>query len=370
MTNKLDRRNFFKRTGVVAAGATAALATPALAQSMPELKWRMTSSFPKALDTIFGAAETFSKYVSEATDGKFQIQVFAANEIVPGLEAANAVGAGTVEMCHTASYYYWGKDPTFAFGTAVPFGLNQRMQDAWMYEGGGIDLMNEFYVKHSIFGLPMGNTGAQMGGWYRKEIKTVEDIKGLKMRIGGFGGAVLSKLGGVPQQIAGGDIYPALERGTIDGAEWVGPYDDEKLGFNKVAPVYHYPGWWEGQAMLHLFINKAKWDSLPKVYQAAVKAAAQTANTHMMAKYDVGNAAALRRLVAAGTELRPFSEAILDACFKATVETCDEISAKNEGFKKVYDAMKVQRADNYLWFQLSENTFDTYMMIQQRKKTL
>ncbi len=367
-----NRRQFIKTAAVggAAAAAAAAVASPAVAQGMPEIKWRLTSSFPKSLDTLYGAAELFSKTLAEITDNKFQVQVFAGGEIVPGLQAADAVTNATVEMAHTASYYYWGKDPTFAFGTAVPFGLNQRMQDAWMYEGGGVDLMNEFYAKHSIFGLPMGNTGAQMGGWYRKEIKTVDDIKGLKMRIGGFAGAVLSKLGGVPQQIAGGDIYPALEKGTLDACEWVGPYDDEKLGFFKVAKYYYYPGWWEGQAMLHLFINKAKWDSLPKVYQAAVKAAAQTANTHMMAKYDVGNAAALRRLVAAGTELRPFSEAVLDACFKAANDTYAEITAKNEGFKKVYEAMKAARADNYLWFQLSENTYDTYMMIQQRKKAL
>jgi TRAP-type mannitol/chloroaromatic compound transport system substrate-binding protein len=367
-----NRRQFIKTAaaGGAVAATVAAVAGPAVAQGLPEIKWRLTSSFPKSLDTIYGAAEIFSKTLAEITDNKFQVQVFAGGEIVPGLQAADAVTNGTVEMAHTSSYYYWGKDPTFAFGTAVPFGLNQRMQDAWMYEGGGIDLLNEFYAKHSIYGLPMGNTGAQMGGWYRKEIKTIDDIKGLKMRIGGFAGAVLAKLGGVPQQIAAGDIYPALEKGTIDAAEWVGPYDDEKLGFHKVAKYYYYPGWWEGQAMLHLFINKAKWDSLPKVYQAAVRAASHVANTHMMAKYDVVNAAALRRLVALGTELRPFSEAVLDACFKASNETYAEISAKNESFKKIYEAMKVQRADNYLWFQLSENTYDTYMMIQQRKKAL
>jgi TRAP-type mannitol/chloroaromatic compound transport system substrate-binding protein len=373
MPNMADtnRRQFVKSASIGAAiAATSGVATPALAQAAPEIKWRLTSSFPKSLDTIYGASEVFSKTLAEITDNKFQVQVFAAGEIVPGLQAMDAVSNGTVEMCHTSSYYYWGKDPTFAFGTAVPFGLNQRMQNAWMYEGGGIDLMNEFYGKFQIHGLPMGNTGAQMGGWFRKEIKTVDDLKGMKMRIGGFAGAVLQKLGGVPQQLAGGDIYPALEKGTLDACEWVGPYDDEKLGFYKVAKYYYYPGWWEGQAMLHLFIGKAKWDSLPKAYQAAVKAAAHTANTQMMAKYDVVNAAALRRLVAAGTELRPFSEAVLDACFKASNETYAEITAKNESFKKVYEAMKAQRADNYLWFQLSENTFDTYMMIQQRKKTL
>lgn len=239
-----NRRKFIKTaSGVGVAAAAAAVAAPAVAQAMPEISWRLTSSFPKSLDTLYGAAETFSKTLAEITDNKFKIQVFAGGEIVPGRQAADAVTNGTVEMCHTASYCYWGKDPTFAFGTAVPFGLNQRMQDARMYEAGGIDLLNEFYAKHSIFGLPLGNTGAQMGGWYRKEITTVDDLRGLKMRIGGVGGSVISKLGAVPQQIAGGDIYPALEKGTLDACEWVGPYDDEKLGFHKVAKFYYYPGW-------------------------------------------------------------------------------------------------------------------------------
>ncbi len=367
----LTRRKFIKAASAGGAAAAAtAVAAPAIAQSAPEIKWRLTSSFPKSLDTIYGAAEVLSKSIAEQSDNKFQIQVFAAGEIVPGLQAADAVSNGTVEMCHTASYYYWGKDPTFAFGTAVPFGLNCRMQNGWNYEGGGIDMMNAFYAKHKLFGLPAGNTGAQMGGWYRKEVNTLDDLKGLKIRIGGFGGRVISKLGAVPQQIAGGDIYPALEKGTLDACEWVGPYDDEKLGFYKVAKYYYYPGWWEGGAMLHAFVNLEKWNALPKNYQAMLRAACNRADQYMMAKYDVSNPAALKRLVANGAQLRPFSEGVLDACFKAANEVYAEISAQNADFKKVYQSIKAFRADNYLWFQLSENTYDTYMMIQQRKKTL
>jgi TRAP-type mannitol/chloroaromatic compound transport system substrate-binding protein len=367
----VNRRKFLKAAGVGGISAAAAgVAAPAIAQTAPELKWRLTSSFPKSLDTIFGAAEVFAKTIADATDNKFQVQVFAAGELVPGLQAADAVTNGTVEMCHTASYYYWGKDPTFAFGTAVPFGLNCRMQNAWQYQGGGIDLLNEFYAKHKIFALPAGNTGAQMGGWYRKEINSADDLKGLKMRIGGFAGAVMQKVGAVPQQIAGGDIYPALEKGTLDAAEWVGPYDDEKLGFHKVAKYYYYPGWWEGGAMLHVFINQEKWTSLPKSYQAIVRAAAHTANEIMMARYDAQNPAALKRLVAGGAQLRPFNEGVLDTVYKAANEVYAEINAKNADFKKVYDSIKAFRSDEYLWFQISEHTFDTYMMIQQRKQTL
>jgi TRAP-type mannitol/chloroaromatic compound transport system substrate-binding protein len=356
----MKRRQFLKVAG--AGAAAMAIAAPAIAQSAPEIKWRLTSSFPKSLDTIFGAAETFAKAVSEATDNKFQIQVFAAGEIVPGLQAADAVTNGTVEMCHTASYYYFGKDPTFAFGTAVPFGMNQRGVDAWNHFGGGLDLMNDFYKKFNIYAIPAGNTGAQMGGWFRKEIKSVDDLKGLKMRIGGFAGRTMAKLGVVPQQLAGGDIYPALEKGTLDACEWVGPYDDEKLGFHKVAPFYYYPGWWEGGPMLHNFVNTTKWNELPKSYQSIIKSASEVANTWMMAKYDAQNPAALRRLVAGGAKLQPFSAAILDASYKAALEVYDETTKANADFKKVYDSYMGFRNDQYLWWQVAEYSFDTYMI--------
>jgi TRAP-type mannitol/chloroaromatic compound transport system substrate-binding protein len=365
----MERRKFLATAGLAAAAGTT-LAAPAIAQSAPELKWRLTSSFPKSLDTLFGAAETFARYVAEATDNKFQIQVFAAGELAPGLEAANVVANGSVEICHTASYYYWGKDPAFAFGTTVPFGLNSRMQNAWMYHGGGIELMNEFYATHGLYALPAGNTGAQMGGWYRKEIKSVADLEGLKMRVAGFAGAVLTRLGVVPQQIAGGDIYPALEKGTIDAAEWVGPYDDEKLGFHKVAPYYYYPGWWEGGALLHVMVQTSRWEELPASYKAIITAAAQATNCDMQARYDALNPAAIRRLVAGGAQLRPFPNDVLEACFNAANEAYAEINASNAAFKKIYDAMMAFRADEYLYFQLSEYTFDSFMMGQQRKKAL
>jgi TRAP-type mannitol/chloroaromatic compound transport system substrate-binding protein len=362
----MNRRQFLQAAGLAAAAT--AVAKPAIAQSMPELKWRLTSSFPKSLDTIYGAAEIFAKAVAEATDNKFQIQVFAAGEIVPGLAAADAVQNGTVEMCHTASYYYFGKDPTFAFGCAVPFGLNARQQNAWMYFGGGMELMNDFYKKFNIIAFPAGNTGAQMGGWFRKEIKAPADLNGLKMRIGGFAGTVLAKLGCVPQQIAGGDIYAALEKGTIDAAEWVGPYDDEKLGFQKVAQFYHYPGWWEGGAMLHNFVNIEKWNALPANYKSLLKTASSLANEWMLAKYDAGNPAALKRLIAGGTQLRPFPTPVMDACLKAAYEVYAEVSAKNADFKKVWASMLAFRNDEYLWWRVAEYTYDDYL-IRNRTRT-
>ena len=362
----MKRRQFVQAAGLGLAAA--AIAKPAIAQSAPEIKWRLTSSFPKSLDTIYGAAETFSKAVAEATDGKFQIQVFAGGEIVPGLQAADAVTNGTVEMCHTAPYYYVGKDPTFAFATSVPFGLNSRQQNAWFYHGGGMDLMNEFFKGFNIHSMPGGNTGTQMGGWFRKEIKTPADFNGLKMRIGGLAGKVIAKLGAVPQQIAGGDIYPALEKGTIDAAEWVGPYDDEKLGFNKVAPFYYYPGWWEGGASLHFFTNTAKWAELPKSYQAILTSAAAMANVDMQAKYDARNPGAIKRLVQdGGAQLRPFSPEIMEACYKAATDLYAEIAGTNANFKKVHDAYMAFRNEEYLWFQIGEYTYDS-LMIRQRAK--
>jgi TRAP-type mannitol/chloroaromatic compound transport system substrate-binding protein len=364
----MDRRSFIRKAGAGGVGAVAAtaLAAPAIAQSNPKITWRLTSSFPKTLDTIYGGAVVFSNMLKEATDGNFDIQVFAAGEIVPGLQAADATSAGTVEACHTVSYYYWGKNPTWALGAAVPFALNARGMNAWQYHGGGIDLFNEFLGAQGLVGYPGGNTGVQMGGWFRKEIKTVADMQGLKMRIGGFAGKVVEKLGVVPQQIAGGEIYQALEKGTIDAAEWVGPYDDAKLGFQKVAPFYYYPGWWEGGPTVHLMFNKAKFDELPASYKSLVRTAAHAADADMLQKYDYLNPTAVKQLVANGAQLRPFSSEILMACFDASNQVYAEMEAANPEFKKIWDSIKAFRKDYYLNMQIAEYNHDTFMMIQQR----
>jgi len=356
----MQRRKFLKTAGLGLAGTGAlALSGKALAQA-PEVKWRLASSFPKSLDTIFGAAEVVSKRVAAATGGKFQIQIFAGGEIVPAFGVLDAVKDGTVQLGHSASYYFIGKDPTFAFDTAVPFGLNSRQQTAWMYEGGGLQLMREFFKEYNIYNIPCGNTGAQMGGWFRKEIKTVADLKGLKFRVGGFAGQVLAKLGVVPQQIPGGDIYPALEKGTIDAAEWIGPYDDEKLGFNKVAKNYYYPGWWEGGPQLSVYVNQGEWAKLPKEYQAILEMACWEAHVDMQARYDVKNPAALKRLVASGTKLRPFSNDIMAACYKAAQELYAETAAKNPKFAKVYEPWKKFRDEQIEWFSICEGRFDNF----------
>jgi TRAP-type mannitol/chloroaromatic compound transport system substrate-binding protein len=364
----MKRRQFINTTGAGMAGILAAGVAPAFAQGGPEIKWRLASSFPKSLDTIFGAAEVMSKRVAAATGGKFQIQVFAGGEIVPPFGVVDAVQNGTIQCAHTAPYYFWGKDPSFALDTAIPFSLNARQTNAWQLFGGGNELFEEFYKAYNIYRVPAGNTGAQMGGWFRKELKTVADLKGIKMRIGGMAGKVMEKLGVVPQLIPGGDIYPALEKGTIDAAEWVGPYDDEKLGFNKIAKYYYYPGWWEGGPQLVCYFNTTEWGKLPKEYQNIVEAACWEANTYMLAKYDAQNPAALKRLVAGGTQLRKFSSDIMVASYKASLQVYDELSAKSASFKKIYDSMVKFRADQLLWFQVAEKGYDDFMHTINRIK--
>jgi TRAP-type mannitol/chloroaromatic compound transport system substrate-binding protein len=364
----MKRREFLKNAGLGTAAGATLLAAQAGAQtgSLPTVNWRMAASWPKSLDTLYGGAELIGKRVAAATGGKFNIKVFAAGEIVGGLQVLDAVQNATVECGHTATYYYFGKDPTFAFACAIPFGLNARQQNAWMYHGGGLDLMREFFKEYNIIQFPAGNTGCQMGGWFRKPINKVSDLKGLKMRIGGTGGLPLTKLGVVPQQIAGGDIYPALEKGTIDAAEWVGPYDDEKLGFSKVAKYYYYPGWWEGGPELDLLVNIKAWDALPAEYKAILEAACAEANVWMMAKYDALNPEALKRLLAGGVKLQPFSNEIMVACYKAATEVYDEFAAKNPKFAKVYGPWKKFRNEQDQWFAVAENRFDNFMIAAER----
>ena len=354
----MDRRSLIKNAGI--GGVLAAGIAPAV-HAQAAVRWRLASSFPKSLDTIYGAADTIAKTVSEVTGGKFQIQVFAGGELVPPFGVVDAVQNATVECAHTAGYYFFGKDPTFAFCCAVPFGLNARQQNAWMLQGGGLDLMRDFLKDYNIINFPAGNTGAQMGGFFRKEINTVDDLKGLKLRVGGFAGTVLARLGAVPQQIAGGDIYPSLEKGTIDAAEWVGPYDDEKLGLAKVAKFYYYPGWWEGGPEMDLFVNRDAYAALPKEYQTILASACAMANADMLARYDVGNPKALRRLVAAGVQLRPFSRDIMNAAWKAANEVYAETAEKNPRFKKVYEPWKAFRDEQVLWFRVAEQNFDGFM---------
>jgi TRAP-type mannitol/chloroaromatic compound transport system substrate-binding protein len=362
----MTRRSFLTRTGTAAATGATLLGAPAIVGAQPQVRWRMTSSFPKSLDTLFGAAEIMSRRIGALTGGRFQITLHAAGEIVPALQVLDAVQNGTVECGHTAMYYYFGKDAAWAFGTCVPFGLNQRQHNAWWYEGGGAKVYNEFASKAGVTTFLAGNTGVQMGGFFRKEIRTVEDLKGLKFRIAGLAGAMLAKLGTVPQQIPAGEIYAALEKGTIDAAEWVAPYDDEKLGLGKVARFYYTPGFWEGGPALHSLVNNKAWEALPDEFKSAFEVAAYEANAHMTARYDNLNPPAMRRLLASGVQLRAFSKPVMDAAYKSAQSVYEEYNAKNAEFKKLHDAYFAFQREQLAWYGVAESRFDQYMQSVRR----
>jgi TRAP-type mannitol/chloroaromatic compound transport system substrate-binding protein len=388
----MQRREFIKQAGLGLVAAAGTVAAPAIAQSqspppaqpqtqpppqtqpqpqpegLPTIKWRMASSFPKSLDTIYGAGEMLAKRVAEITEGKFEIRVFAGGEIVPALGVLDAVQQNTVEVCHTASYYFHGKNKALSLDCAVPFGLNARQMSAWYYHGEGMSLLRELFAKYNVVNFPGGNTGAQMGGWFRKEIKSLNDVKGLKIRIPGFGAEVFSTLGAVPQSLPGGEIYPALERGAIDAAEWVGPYDDEKLGFYKVAKFYYYPGWWEPGPVLSFYVNKEQWGKLPKPYQSAFEAAAAEANITMLAAYDAKNPQAIQRLVQSGTQLRRYPDDVLKEAYGIAQKIFTEESEKNPDFKKIYDSMRAFQQISDIWAGLPEGALANFMQAQLRAK--
>ncbi|MGF1492405.1 MAG: TRAP transporter substrate-binding protein [Microcoleaceae cyanobacterium] len=327
---------------------------------LPRVEWKMATSWPVSLKTLYGAAEQIAQRVSDMTGGRFTIKVFAAGEIVPGLEVLDAVQQGTVECGHSASYYYIGKNPALAFGTSMPFGLNAQQQTAWLYQGGGIDAMNKIYTDFNTIAFPAGNSGVQMGGWFRKEVNTVADLKGLKMRIPGLGGEVLSRLGVNVQVLPGGEIFLALERGAIDAAEWVGPFDDEKLGLNKAAQFYYYPGWWEPGSSFDLQINLNQWNQLPKEYQEILKDAAAYTNTWTLSAYDKENPEALKRLIEGGTQLRPYSAEIMNAAQKESFDLYEENASKDASFKAVYEPWKQFREAIYQWSAVGEYSYSNF----------
>ncbi|MCL4264829.1 MAG: TRAP transporter substrate-binding protein DctP [Anaerolineae bacterium] len=333
--------------------------------ALPNIEWQMATSWPVALDTIFGGAEIFAQRVSAMTGGKFVITPRAAGELAPGLEVLNVVEQGAVPSGHTASYYYIGKSPVTAFGTALPFGLTARQQNAWLFEGGGLDLLQQYYRdRFNVIQFPAGNTGAQMGGWFNKEIETVADLQGLKMRIPGLGGQVMDKLGVTVQVIAGGEIFQALQTGAIDAAEWVGPYDDEKLGLQDASQFYYSPGWWEPGPTLEVQIGVAEWDNLPEIYQEIVRTAAHQANTIMLARYDARNKEALERLIQGGTQLRSFSPEILQAAEEASFALYDEFSQADADFKSIFEQWKVFRDDIQIWHAVNETDYMKYIEAQ------
>lgn len=328
--------------------------------ALPALRWRMATSWPHALDTIYGGAETVSRRVRELSGGRFQIQPYAAGELVPGLEVLDAVQSGAVECGHTASYYNLGKNPALAFGTAVPFGLTAQQQNAWLYEADGLAALNRLYADFGVISFPAGNTGAQMGGWFKRQLEGVASLQGLKMRIPGLGGKVMAALGVNVQVLPGGEIYLALDRGAIDAAEWTGPYDDEKLGLARAARFYYYPGWWEPGPTLTALVNQRAWQRLPQEYQAMLATACREANLTMLSRYDSLNGAALQRLRQGGTQLTFYGDAILAAARAASDQLFADTARADRGFRELYGQWQRFRSQVQDWNRVNELAYANF----------
>lgn len=326
------------------------------------VEWRLASSFPSSLDTIFGASEVLSERIAAMTGGMFRIRVYQAGEIVPGLQVLDAVQKSSVEVGQTGGYYYIGKHPALAFDTCIPFGLTPRQQNAWLNEAGGLELMRGIYAQFGIRSFPGGNTGVQMGGWFKNPVDSLEDLRGLKMRIPGLGGKVMDALGVTVQVLAGGDIYTALERGAIDATEWVGPYDDERLGFYKVAKNYYYPGWWEPGPSLSFLVGQSAWDSLSVEYQAIFSAACAQAASVMQTRYDERNPVALQRLLQKDITLRPFSEEIMKGAQAASEQLLADEAAANADYARILEHWRAFRKESFRWFGAAELAYSRFVL--------
>ncbi len=358
-----DRRTLLKG-GLAATAAGAIVAcepcegvTGPAVHSRRRVRWRLASSFPSSLDTIYGAATVLKERVEAMTEGRFEIEVYESGELVQGLKEMNAAQSGAVEVAQTAGYYNLGKSPALAFDTCVPFGLNARQQSAWLHEAGGLELVRKAYADFNVISFPCGNTGAQMGGWFKKRVTSLGDLRGLRMRIPGMGGKAMAELGVSVQNLPGSEVYQALETGVIDATDWVGPYDDEKLGFYQVAKQYHYPGWWEPGPSLSFLVNLDAWNDLSSGDQAVFRAASDAAAQSMMNRYDAKNPAALQRLVANGVQLVPFSADLIAGAQEASEQLLRDEAAKDKDYAALFQHWRAFRTDSFAWFGTAERAY-------------
>ena len=354
----MKRRSFLKKAGLGTLATGAALGGLPTANAADRYNWKLVTTWPPNFPVFMDGVKRFARDVKRMSRGELNINVFAGGELIPALQTFDAVSQGSVEMGHGAAYYWAGKIPAGQFFTAVPFGMNAQGMNAWLYSGGGLELWRELYAPHNLVPFPMGNTGVQMGGWFRKPIKSLDDLKGLKMRIPGLGGKVIAKAGVNPVLLAGGEIYTALERGTIDATEWVGPYHDLRLGLYRAAKHYYYPGWHEPGPTLELTINKAAWDKLPKHLQLIVANAAAASNLWMLSEFEAKNLEALHTLKNKyKVEIEEFPQDVLGALRKLTRQTLDEEAAKDADFKKIYLAYQAFSKNNSAWNEISEAAY-------------
>jgi len=321
-------------------------------------RWKMVTTWPPGFPVLQEGAERFADNIKAMSNGRLDIKVYAGGELIPPLQTFDAVSQGTVEMGHGSAYYWAGKVPEAQFFSTVPFGMTARGMNAWLYDGGGLELWREVYKPFHVIPFPLGNTGVQMGGWFNKEINSLADIKGLKMRIPGLGGKVFAKAGGNPILLAGSEVYTSLERKTIDATEWIGPYHDQRLGLHRAAKHYYYPGWHEPGTVLELTVNERAWASLPADLQAIVSNAAQAENVRMLSEMEQKNLSALAELRQRDDiQIQHFPADVLQKLKILTNETLQEEADKDPKFKRVYEAYQAFRSQNDAWSDISENAY-------------
>jgi TRAP-type mannitol/chloroaromatic compound transport system substrate-binding protein len=356
----MKRREFLKKAGVGAVAASAVFG-PVYAQTLPRLRWRMTTHFSRATDILYGGAEYTAKRIGELTEGRFEVSVHPGGELVPPAGVFDAVRLGTLESAYTFTLMWIGVNPSFAFGAGLPFGMNPRQQIAWLFFGGGLETVRRVLADFNVMYFPAGNLTMDMGGWFRREIRGPEDLRGLRMRIPGLGGRVMDRLGVSVQLVPAGEIFLALERGIIDSAEFIGPHDDERLGLHRAARFYYYPGWQEPGTMMCAFVNMERWRALPKLYQEAWESATREALVRMMAEYDAKNMPALARLMRGGTQLRPFPTSVLQAANRTTDEVLNEIAAGDAAFRGILGPWRTFREQSRRWFGTNDFRYEDFV---------
>jgi len=370
----MKRKDFLKKVAVGTAGLAAVTTScrnnevassdgaPAI-HSGKKYKWNMLTTWPPNYPIIGEGCEKFAQWIKEMSAGRLTIKVYGGGELVPALEAFDAVTSGTADLAHGSAYYWAGKAPAAQFFGSIPFGMNAQQMNSWLLSGGGMELWRELYAKFNLIPFPAGNTGVQMGGWFNKEINSIEDLKGLKMRIPGFGGKVLGKAGGTPVLSAGSEIYTNLERGVIDATEWIGPFHDYKMGFQDIAKYYYTPGWHESGTVLECFINKLKYEALPKDLQVIVESAALRLNVWMLSEIEAQNGLFLDKLISEEkVDVRQFPDEVLNTLKAYTKEILEEITAKDPFAKKVYDSLTDFKRRATIWAEVTEKVFYNKIM--------
>lgn len=341
--------------GILASGCAPAV----LAQ--PVIRWRLATACHHSLDAVYSGTEQFARQLGQLSGGRLQVTLLPVDDPVAPLSLLEALQAGEIDALHAVPSHFVGIDECFALDSAVPFGLNSRQMNTWQLEGNGLKLLRDFYAQYQIVNFPMGNSGAQMGGWFRRELESPADLSELRMQMGGLGARVLQSLGALPQQLPMSELVGALERGQLDAVEWVGPHDDRKLGLSRVARYYYYPGWWEGSAQLSLYCNAKAWRALPPDLKGMVELAAQSVHAGIQARYDVLNPIALKQVVAAGVRVKAFPKSVLDAAFKASNALCADLSRRNPAWRRIYADYSAFRREQNLWHRLPEAHFDRYL---------